>query len=75
MKPPIIVTECYKTILGCASCVNAWYSGEDALTKTCHKCCAARGYNETMLFLGLDNFMNEICKPIQTENEQDEEEL
>ena len=36
--PPVIVTKCCKTILGCSTCVNTWYTGEDALTKTCPAC-------------------------------------
>ena len=54
MKPPVIVTKCCKSLLGCEPCVNSWYSGQDALTKTCPKCRSARGYNETMILHGLD---------------------
>ena len=49
ITPPVIVTKCCKSILGYEKCVNSWYSGEDALTKTCPKCRAERGYNETMV--------------------------
>ena len=73
--PPVIVTKCCKTILGCSTCVNSWYSGQEALTKTCPSCRAERGYNETMLLRGLDDFLTEIRKAIQTEEEQDAEEL
>ena len=52
-----------KTILGC---LNSWYSGQEALTKTCPSCRAERGYNETMLLLGLNDFLTEIRKAIQT---------
>ena len=61
--PPVIVTKCCKTILGC---LNSWYSGQEALTKTCPSCRAERGYNETMLLLGLNDFLTEIRKAIQT---------
>ena len=35
IKPPVIMMKCCKTILGCETCSNKWYSGEEALTKTC----------------------------------------
>lgn len=57
VTPPVIVTKCCKTVLGCSTCVNAWYSGQEALTKSCPNCRAPRGYNETMLLHGLDDFM------------------
>lgn len=53
-KPSIVMTKCCKSILGCESCVNNWYSGPDALTKTCPRCRAERGFCETMRVLGLD---------------------
>ena len=74
IRPPVIITKCCKTILGCETCVNAWYSGEDALTKTCPKCRAERGY-ETMLLRGLDDFLKQIQKAIQTEDERDDEDV
>ena len=74
-NPPVIVTKCCKTILGCESCINSWYSGEDALTKTCPSCRAATSYNETMLLCGLDDFLIQVRKAIQTEEEREEEEI
>lgn len=62
--PPVIVTKCCKTILGCETCVNSWYSGEDALFKTCPKCRASRGYNETMILRGLDTIL-EVYRKIE----------
>ena len=61
INPPVIVTK--------------WYSGEDALTKTCPSCRAARGYNETMLLCGLDDFLIQVKKAIQTEEAREEEEI
>ena len=75
INPPVIVTKCCKTILGCESCINSWYSGEDALTKTCPSWRAARGYNETRLLRGLDDFLIQVRKAIQTEEEREEEEI
>ena len=68
INPPVIVTKCCKTILGCKSCINSWYSGKDALTKTCPSCRAASGYNETMLLHGLDDFLIQVRKAIQTKS-------
>ena len=75
VRPPVIVTKCCKKILGCEPCVNHWYSGDEALTKTCPACRADRGYNETMLLRGLDEFLIGVRQAIQTEDERDEEEL
>ena len=65
MTPPII-SKCCKTIVGCEKCVNEWYSGPDALTKTCPSCRAERGYNETMLLRGFDEFITEVRKIVLT---------
>jgi len=66
IKPPVIMTKCCKSILGCEACVNSWYSGEEALTKTCPCCRAERGYSETMLLRGLDSFLVEAAKIMQS---------
>ena len=75
INPPVIVIKCYQTILGCDSCLNSWYSEEDALTETFPSCRAARGYNETMLLRGLDDFLIQVRKAIRTEEERVEEEV
>ena len=36
---------------------------------------AARGYNETMLLRGVDDFLIRVRKAIQTEEEREEEEV
>ena len=74
IKPPVIVTKCCKTVLGCEACVNNWFSGTDALTKSCPVCRVDRGYNETMLLRGLDEFLTKIRQVVQTNNEREEEE-
>ena len=71
----MIVSKCCKTILGCESCVNRWFSGNDALTKDCPLCRSERGYTETMLVRGLDGFLQEILSVIQSEEERDDYEL
>ena len=62
VKPPIIVTKCCKNMLGCQECVNTWYSGPDAMLKTCPICWAERGCNETMVLRGLTEFLENIRK-------------
>lgn len=57
MQPPILLAKCCKSIIGCEECVNRWYSGPDALTKSCPRCRSERGYNETMRVLGLDDLL------------------
>lgn len=44
--PPVIMSKCCKTVIGCERCVNAWYSSPEALTKTCPSCRAECGYND-----------------------------
>ena len=75
VKPPVIMSQCCKVIIGCEICVNGWYTGPEALTKTCPSCCTEYGYSETMVLGGLDSFLLEVKKVIQTENERDYEEL
>ena len=64
IKPPAIMSKCCKTIIGCERCVNEWYSGPEALTKTCPSCRAERGYSETMMLRGLDRFLCEVKRVI-----------
>lgn len=69
LKTPIsgapILSRCCKTLLGCESCVNQWYSGEDALTKSCPLCRAPRGYTETMMLRGMDEFLAGVANVMQ----------
>ena len=62
VKPPVIVTKCCRNILGCQECVNTWYSGPEAMTRTCPMCRAERGCNETMVLRGLTDFMESTRK-------------
>ena len=55
--------------------MNEWYSGPNALIKTCPSCRAERGYNETMLLTGFDDFLTKVKKVIQTQDERDNEDL
>ena len=62
-----------KVILGCESCVNEWFSGEEALTKKCPACNCVRGYNETLLLRGLNEFLTDIRRIVVTEEELNED--
>lgn len=57
MEPPIVMAKCCKSIIGCEACTNEWYSGEEALTKSCPNCRADRGYAETMQLHGMDDLL------------------
>ena len=60
MAPPIIYTRCCKRILGCQSCVDSWYAGEEGMTKKCPICRAERAYADTAQLKGLDDFLEAI---------------
>ena len=75
IRPPVIMSMCCKAIIGCERCVNGWYSGPEALTKNCPACRTERGYSETMLIRGLDNFLVEVKGIIQTDDEKDDDDL
>lgn len=61
-EPPVVTTKCCKSILGCETCVNRWYSGPTALRKQCPLCKSERGYSDIMIMRGLDNFIAEVAK-------------
>ena len=60
IQPPVIMSKCCKVIIGCETCVNCWYTGSEALTKTCPSCRMERGYSETMVLRGLDSFLQRL---------------
>ena len=74
IHPPVILTKCCKTIVGCERCVNSWFSGDDALVKSCPVCRADRGYNETMVLRGLDDFLKAwekaACESINSSDDE-----
>lgn len=61
-RPPLIVTKCCKRLLGCESCANTWFCGEEAPSKSCPLCKAERAYTETMLLRGFDDLLKELSK-------------
>lgn len=60
IQPPLIVSKCCKSILGCQSCIDTWFSGENACSKSCPKCRAERGYAETMRLNGFDELLTQL---------------
>ena len=70
MQPPVVVAKCCKSILGCESCANSWYSGPDAMAKTCPLCRAERGLSETMILNGLHDFLK-ILSEIYSKDQDD----
>lgn len=60
MNHPVIFARCCKSILGCESCVDAWFGGENGRSKSCPLCRAERAYSETCRLNGLDDFLTAI---------------
>ena len=60
IKPPVILAKCCNNILGCQVCANQWFSGPDALTKSCPICGMERGYANSARLHGLDELMEEV---------------
>jgi len=60
LNPPVVVMKCCRVILGCEACVNAWFAGDDALTKGCPSCRIERGYGETMILRELEDFLTTV---------------
>ena len=38
IEPPVIFGRCCKAILGCQSCIDTWFQGEEGMTKQCPRC-------------------------------------
>ena len=64
--PPVIFARCCKSIIGCETCVDTWYCGEDGISRNCPRCRTERALPETMRLLGLDDFLKAI-KPLVDE--------
>ena len=62
IAPPIIFAWCYKSIIGCEPCVEAWYGGHRGQMCNCPKCRSERDYADTCRLLGMDDFL-EAIKP------------
>lgn len=72
MTPPVIFARCCKTILGCQSCVDSWYRGEDGQQRTWPKCREPRAYVETTKLNGLDEFLGAVADILHEQSEDDE---
>ena len=55
---PIILAKCCSNILGCQTCMDAWFSGPEALTKVCPICKCDRGYANTLRLHGIDELLD-----------------
>ena len=62
MKPPPIFARCYKSILGCQSCVDSWYRGDDGQQRTCPKYREPGAYVKMTKVNGLDNFLISVAR-------------
>ena len=73
MKPPIIYTRCCKRILGCQTCVDKWFRGDDeeSTRRSCPLCRGERAYAETSIIKGLDDLLVAIT-PLLSEEEDEE---
>ena len=70
MAAPVIFTRCCHRILGCQTCVDAWYSGEDGISRSCPICRFERAYSETTTLRGLDDFLKVITPLLATPDEE-----
>jgi len=68
--PPVIFARCCRRILGCQTCVDAWYGGEEGMSRTCPMCRFERAYSETTTLRGLDDFLKEVTPLLATDEEQ-----
>ena len=66
IEPPVIFGRCCKAILGCQSCIDTWFQGEEGMTKQCPRCGSERALPETMRLHGLNDFLRAI-KPLLKE--------
>ena len=67
IAPPVIFARCCKNILGCSSCVDTWYGGEDGMSKSCPLCRTERALPETTRLHGLDDFLSAV-QPLLTDS-------
>ena len=63
ISPPAIFGRCCRRVIGCQSCVNEWYRGEEGMSKQCPLCRGERGLADSTPILGLDDFLF-ACKRI-----------
>ena len=64
--PPVIFSRCCHRLLGCPTCVDGWYGGEDGMSCSCPICRFERAYSETTTVRGLDDFLKVITPLLAT---------
>lgn len=60
ISPPAMFGRCCRQIIGCKSCVDNWYKGEEGITKQCPLCRCERGFADSTAILGLDEFLSAL---------------
>ena len=68
LKPPMIISQCCRNVLGCQSCSNTWYN-EDTLSKSCPMCRSPRGFSYTMAMPPLDELINAVSEALSADSE------
>ena len=68
IKPPVIAAKCCGMILGCRLCVDTWYSGEDGVNKPCPLCKKDRGFCDTFILRGLDDFLHVMKNTLEEDD-------
>ena len=63
ITPHVIFGRCCKSIIGCQTCVDKWYRGDEGMGKPCPLCGTPRALPDTMRIHGLDEFLGAI-KPL-----------
>lgn len=75
IRPPVIFTRCCKQLVGCQSCVNQWYLGEQGIGHSCPLCRCERAYAETTAVKGLDDFLTVVAPLLCRDEEAHDEDL
>lgn len=57
-KPPVTVTKCCNTLLGCSTCCEQWYNEGNG--RYCPACRCADGYDQTMQLRGMDDLLVQL---------------
>ena len=58
IRPPVAYARCCQSILGCESCSDTWYSGEDRRKRSCPLCRRERAFSDTGRVHALDEFLD-----------------
>ncbi len=69
VTPPVAYTRCCQSILGCETCSDMWYSGEEGRRKHCPLCRRERAATETARLHGLNEFLDCVKVFFDDENQ------